>query len=167
MRTFRLTFALLVGLFLLPAGASAHGGGNGVHVDPGSPAGKQYSIPLSSARSETAGKHASSTNPPAFGQGVTPNGGGSGASTASPTSSSSTTSSSQHRQQLQSKPGWGPHGGGSGGPSNGATPSGTTQARVVARAAQVGQDAWLPLAGGGALVLLLGCGGGLALRRRL
>jgi hypothetical protein len=30
----------------------------------------------------------------------------------------------------------------------------------------VGGSTWLPLAGGGALVLLVGCGGGLALRRR-
>jgi hypothetical protein len=38
---------------------------------------------------------------------------------------------------------------------------------VAADVGHAGNDAWLPLAGGGALVLLLGCGGGLALRRRL
>ena len=46
----------------------------GVHVDPGSPAGKQYAIPISSARSETAGQTGSNVgdNPPAFGVGITP-----------------------------------------------------------------------------------------------
>src|ERR1700761_8477411 len=62
---------------LAPAQALAGGGpGGGVHVDPGSPAGKQYAIPIPSARSETSGQSGSSgsgsSNPPLFGVGVTP-----------------------------------------------------------------------------------------------
>src|ERR1700760_2092560 len=70
---------VLASLGLIAAGPALAAPGNGVHVDPGSPAGKQYAIPIPSARSETSGQKAGSgsgsTNPPLFGVGVTPSAG--------------------------------------------------------------------------------------------
>lgn len=39
--------------WLTPVAQAASNPGQGVHVDPGSPAGKQYAIPNTSARGET------------------------------------------------------------------------------------------------------------------
>ena len=57
----------------------------GVFVDPGSPAGKEYSVPLSDLRGAAAG-HAPVGNqsPPLFGVGVSPPGGTAAAPSASP-----------------------------------------------------------------------------------
>lgn len=53
----------------------------GVHVDPGSPAAKEYSIPLSTARGAPAG---SASSGQLFGAGITKGSGGSGSSGGSP-----------------------------------------------------------------------------------
>ena len=65
--------AVLGALVLLSAGAvPALALPPGVHVDPGSPAGKEYSFPLSVLRGAAGGKKASQgTSPPLFGVGIT------------------------------------------------------------------------------------------------
>lgn len=139
--------------------------GNGVHADPGSPAGKQYAIPIPTARSEAAGGQgaAGSANPPIFGVGVTPGG-------AAASAGGATTGTRAGR--------------GTGGRVNGRRGAGasTKQAQESAVDAQaagvsardpasqsnaVGGTSWLPLLGGGVLVLLIGGGGGFLLRRSL
>ena len=49
---------------------------DGVHVDPDSPAGKEYALPLDSARRE-ATPGVGGSNPPLFGAGISPAGGSS------------------------------------------------------------------------------------------
>src|SRR5436190_639289 len=59
-----------------PAAALADGSDDGVFVDPGSPSGKEYAIPIESARRDAAsGSHSASGDkpgkaPPLFGVGV-------------------------------------------------------------------------------------------------
>jgi hypothetical protein len=139
----------------------------GVHVDPGSPAGKQYQIPITSARGETAGQspNSSSGSTPTFGSGVTPSSSGASSTPTATTASPSGRASAAHRRAA-GRPGHAStHG------KNGATSAVTvtTQAnrQATTQSNQVGSGSWLPLAAGGALVLLLGCGGGLALKRRM
>jgi hypothetical protein len=128
----------------------------GVHIDPGSPAAKQYQIPINSARSEAAGKsNSNSSNPPLFGQGVTPSG-GSGAGGASAGSGSGGHAAAQHGRAAARQ-----HGVKESTPN---TASGIP-ASAPSTSGSSGSSAWLAL-GGGVLVLLLGGGGGLALRRR-
>jgi len=65
-------FPVLVLLFALgvPAPAAAE---RGVHVDPDSPAGKEYAIPLEQARSDAGGsKHSRSPQSSRFGAGIEP-----------------------------------------------------------------------------------------------
>jgi hypothetical protein len=144
--------------------------GNGVHVDPGSPAGKVYAIPIPSARSEAAGGQGASgsSNPPLFGVGVTPGG---AAASAGASSGGAATGTRAARK--------------TGGRFNGRRSPGAAStkrakrpglnAQVAAVPARdpssqsnaVGGTSWLPLLGGGALVLLIGGGGGFFLRRSL
>jgi hypothetical protein len=66
------------GTLALPSAAFAQD--PGVHFDSGSPAGKEYAIPLAEGRAEGAGttnQHAAANTP--FGVGITPPGGGGGA----------------------------------------------------------------------------------------
>jgi len=147
---------LLFVLLALPSAAIA--GGNpsaGVHVDPGSPAGKQYGFPVNSARGETsgAGKSGSaassggaSASPPLFGAGVTAPG-THASTTGTPTSPTTTT----HAGSTQTKP---------------SKPVSASLASHVVPS-NAGSDAWIPLVAGGLLVLALGTGAGLALKRRL
>ena len=138
----------------------------GVHVDPGSPAGKQYQIPIVGARSETAGGgSAGSADPPLFGVGVTPAAASAGTSTPS-----GATSSAAH----------GANSGSAGSHATGAThrhsssganlvASASTSSPAVSPASTggAGTNGWIALVAGGILVLALGGGGGLALRRRV
>lgn len=107
-----------------------------VHVDPGGPAGKQYTAPLGQARQQASGKEGSAGTPgsaeqaPPFGQGVQPPGDGGG--------------------------------NGNGGGGEGA---GSGSADGAAAASTDGGDPQTGLILGGALlVLLAGAGGGFALR---
>jgi hypothetical protein len=126
-----------------------------VHVDPGSPAGKEYAIPLESARREGAGggaqgsgdksgtgsgnKGASGSSPPLFGAGIS--------------------------QAKRHSSGGGGKNGGSGGSGGGdAAPN---AAKSVAARADDGGSASLRTAGIAALVLLVGGALGLGLRRAL
>jgi hypothetical protein len=81
-----------VAIFLL--GLLAVGGGiasaqdKGVHVDPNSPAGKEYALPLDSARREASGGASSGSSSgdsaPLFGAGISRGGGSSGGGASSP-----------------------------------------------------------------------------------
>jgi hypothetical protein len=68
---------VVISLALWPALAQADAGlPPGVHIDPGSPAAKEYVIPLSQARQTGAEGSSSSSAVPLFGAGIGPRGGG-------------------------------------------------------------------------------------------
>lgn len=145
----------------------------GVHVDPGSPAGKQYQIPISSARGETAGRSSGSKSgtAPTFGSGITssPSSSSSTSTSSSPTATTASPAagaSAPHRRAARRQAHAAAHG-----KRNAPTPAVTLTNRAsrasTTQANQVDSSSWLPLAAGGALVLLIGCGGGLALKRRM
>jgi hypothetical protein len=139
--------------------------GGGVHVDPNSPAGKQYVIPIVGARSQTSGGNSSSgASPPAFGVGITPDlhkAPGSATSTGSPAGRAHEKGGASSRKQRQSLTVSGAAGAG------GVPPSGPSSSSGGSAGGGSGNSDWLPLGAGGALVLLVGGGGGLALRRRI
>lgn len=133
----------------------------GVHVDPGSPAGKEYQIPVVGARSETAGgTQGQGGNPPLFGVGVTPATTASADSSAGrPTSSSSASrGATSHSTRTRT--------------AASSSPSGSKPVSAVAPpdpdgSAPAGGNGWIALVAGGLLVLVLGGGGGLLLRGRV
>jgi hypothetical protein len=143
--------AVVGALGLLPSAAL----GQGVTIDPGSPTGKEYAIPVEQARREAA--VGSRTDPiapsdrsaPLFGQGVTRDTRSSSGGDAAGTS-----------------------GGGSGtggsGTTSGDQPAGTSPlGQISPRPVNAGTSAApLALAAGGLGVLVLGGVAGLALRRR-
>lgn len=162
MRGFALSATLLVGA-LVPAQAVA--GSTqlppGVHVDPGSPAGKEYSIPTTDARSQAAGTQPpgpGQQKPPAFGAGVTPSSTGgashpsSGGNGHTSAQRPATSGSRGTRPRLQHR--------------NRPILAPSSYQRSAVGSGGAGGNAWLALAGGGGLVLVLGGAGGLALRRR-
>jgi hypothetical protein len=133
----------------------------GVHVDPSSPAGKQYAIPIATARTIAAGgqgQSSSNSNPdvPLFGVGVTP-----AAGRDARTAPAHTRGASRHAGSRAGRP---KAAGGS--PSASSTPPVLDSSIRRSAGAVAGSNAWLVLAGGGALVFVLGGAGGLALRRR-
>jgi hypothetical protein len=185
-----------------PTPALASGGlPPGVHVDPGSPAGKQYQIPIPSARNETAGATGGgNSNAPLFGVGITPSaaggappatagaassegggasggsgtgssgsrGGPSGSSAGSSGSGTAPSASASGSSSTSGAPASSHPTGSAGTPSPAASPPAAPLAgSASARADGVGGSSWLPLVAGGALVLVLGGGGGLALRLRV
>ncbi|MEO6857092.1 MAG: hypothetical protein ABI323_00665, partial [Solirubrobacteraceae bacterium] len=150
----------------LAIAAPAFAAGNGVHVDPGSPAGKQYAIPIPAARSMAAGGQGAtgSANPPLFGVGVTPGGVAAmtGASSTGARAARSTGGRSNARRRAGAaqtkrakRSGLGPQA------------AGVAARDPSSQSNAVGGTSWLPLLGGGALVLLIGGGGGFLLRRSL
>jgi hypothetical protein len=176
--------AVLTGLLAAAVAAPALAGAAtspGVHVDPGSPAGKQYQIPISTARGETAGRSSGSKSgtAPTFGSGITsaPSSSSSTSTSSSPTAATAapaTRASAPHRRAARRKAHAVAHGkrsASSHAKRNAPTPAVTLTNRAsrnaTTQANQVGSSSWLPLAAGGALVLLIGCGGGLALKRRM
>jgi hypothetical protein len=162
--------AVLTSFTLATAGPAMAGSGNGVHVDPGSPAGKQYAIPIPSARSETSGPNgaAGSANPPLFGVGVTPGGaaatGGASGTTAN-SSGTATGGSTRARAESAARRRSVSHRKRTG--SAATTPIVRSSDHTSPVSNAVGGTSWLPLLGGGALVLLIGGGGGFFLRRSL
>jgi hypothetical protein len=94
-----------VGL-LLPGPALAQDPGGGVTVDPNSPSGTEYDIPVEKARRETDGKKKKSSvkaggqSAPLFGEGVEPN---SSTTPAPTTQSSQSQSSSQEAAEKKAK----------------------------------------------------------------
>jgi hypothetical protein len=165
----RVAAAAIAAFFALLAPSVALAGGSGsagVHQDPGSPSQHQYVIPVAAARGEThGGKH--SGGPQLFGSGVTPgsssNSGSSSGSGSSGGSGSNAAKAKAKAKAHKAKTGTTGHNtpryalaSSSGRPPSGPSSSGGD-----------GGSGWVPLAAGGALVLVLGCGGGFALRRRI
>ena len=157
------TIGLIVAVALLVgAGTAVAANPPGVHVDPNSPAGRQYAFPISSARSETAGQTGSQagSNAPAFGVGITPS--GSSASSTSPTARARVTRPAHRRTRRRTKLAASQT---SGGPTSGS--GGGSLPVSASTASTAGSGGWVALVIGGALVLVLGGAGGFALRRRL
>ena len=135
----------------------------GVHADPGSPAEKEYVLPLNQARSTGAEDSSHSSSPHLFGAGIKPTGGGGSASGSG---------------RGGSQPGDGDHAGRSGGRTR-AAHSVTGGARANATADSTLPDAVLrasrsqgssgngslfALIGGGLAILVVGAFGGTVLR---
>jgi hypothetical protein len=145
-----------------PAALAANGPSPGVHVDPGSPAGKQYSFPIATTRGETSGRpsSASATAPPPFGAGVRPARAPATAPAPRPTASKRRASAGHPRSGHRRG---GAHRGRGTRRAAAATPAAAP--KPTTQTSGVGGSSWMPLTAGGVLVLLLGGGGGLALRR--
>jgi len=139
----------------------------GVHVDPGSPAGKEYQIPITAARGQVAGGSSSnSANPPLFGVGVTPPPSGpssSGVAAHARHSAGAGSLGSRHTGgRSRSSPSNAPVSGAGSEASDrlsSAAPAGSSSSAP-------GGSGWIALVAGGLLVLVLGGGGGLAIRQR-
>jgi hypothetical protein len=163
---------LVVGLMLSvsqAALASPPGLQSGVHVDPGSPAGKEYQFPVVGARGETAGgAQGQGGNPPLFGVGVTP-----AVADATPAAHATETSTSRatgagvagskstraRRAHTHPKPQTVVSS------SPAADPTPAVDPPVAGGSA--GGSGWIALVAGGLLVLVLGGGGGFLLRQRV
>lgn len=127
----------------------------GVHVDPGSPAAKQYALPLNQARQTGAGPtghEGSSANVP-FGAGIKPPGAGGSSHPGSGTG------------QAMGRGGTlGPHGANAAGrPST--LPSAVLRASSSQTGSAGGDGSILALLGGGVAILILGGFGGALMRR--
>jgi hypothetical protein len=124
----------------------------GVHVDPGSPAAKEYALPLNQARSTGAGSTASGASEPAFGAGIKPPGsGGAGGSGSRPHDGRSPgrgASESRSRDAIGTAP---------------ALPA-AVQRAVNAQDSSGGAGSLPALIGGGVAILVLGGFGGTVLR---
>jgi hypothetical protein len=172
-------FALAVAIasaMLAPGAVRAQSLPPGVHLDPGSPAGHEYQIPIPSARSETAGgtpgrPGAGGSSPPLFGVGITPAAAGS----SSPRSGSASSGGSGKaanaggggsRPSHTAAAGAAAPGGGGDPPSPGAASAPTAPRVLRSAVSHAGGSSWVALVIGGVLVLVLGGGGGLALGRR-
>jgi len=153
-------WAILAALCWAPAPASAASDIGVVHVDPGSPSGKQYAIPLTQARRDAGGQGAApatagDTSAPAFGAGIKPS--RSAASAAHGARTGAVRSGGAHqgsgrgsgRELLRAQTGH---------------PAAPATVRAAINAGN-GDTAMPVLLGGGAAVLLLGGVGGLAARR--
>lgn len=145
------TKLLAVAMAVLGVGATAVAPASalepGVHVDPGSPAAKEYALPLSQARQTGGGSTSAGASETPFGAGISPpTSGGSGGSGAA---------GSRSRK------------GGSSPSAQPVAPGRISPAvrRAVAGADSAGGGASLPaLIGGGVAILVLGGFGGTVLR---
>lgn len=167
-----ITPAVITAVLAIAAPAAAAAGDGlepGVHVDPGSPAGKEYQFPIPATRSETSGRQGSSgtgrsQNPPLFGVGITPpSGPPSAAGSGSGSSSRSLSARRSRRSDAVSAARRGSVGDTRA--HEGSAPASASFAGSPASGG-VGGSGWIPLVVGGALVLILGGGGGLVLKRR-
>jgi hypothetical protein len=154
-RSYAIVLSLLGVLALLaPAAAGAASGDEpGVHVDPDSPAGKEYAIPLERARQEATGT----------GRSNRAGGPASGGSASGTTGTSGTTGIAGKAplfgEGIQSGQGGGGFGGGPGSGRNGPAAAASTGGN--------GASERLTLAGLTGAVLVLGAAAGLLLRRTL
>lgn len=157
--------AAILSVVVAPVALAANGPSSGVHIDPGSPAGKQYSVPIAVARGEASGQPPGrgSASPPSFGAGVqaattpavgTPRSNPRRATASRQPRQASRRRSTRRQPRVHRSPA-------------AVTPKPTHSAGYPVQPERVGQSSWMPLIAGGLLVLLLGGGGGLALRRRL
>jgi hypothetical protein len=163
----RVATVAVTGFFVLLVPGTALAQGRlppGVHVSPGSPTQHQYVIPVTAARAEANGGHrgsGSGSGSQLFGNGIKP-----GLSSSSSSSGGSATQNAKAKAKakaLAAKPTKkGLHTPSYALASSGRPPSGPGSA-----GSGDGGGGWVPLVAGGALVLVLGCGGGFALRRRV
>jgi hypothetical protein len=139
----------------------------GVHIDPGSPAAKEYAIPLSKAREGGGGGGSSGTEAALFGAGITPptSGSGHGGGTHG---SGSRGGSSPHGSSGTGAGGPAASGGGAGtgGAGGAGSGPGSPPASVLHDAgdSSAGGSSVLVLIGGGVAVLVLAGFGGTVLR---
>ena len=153
----------LIPLFLAavaapPAGAQQ----DGVFVDPESPAGKEYAVPLDQARGEASGQVGSASgNAALFGEGIEPAGGGSAASRNGDRAGKPGTGS--RKGEGDSRQGEGESREGDAAPS----PAGVGQSSAAIEAAAADGSNGLLIAGIAAAVLVGGLLAGFGLRRLL
>ena len=155
----RLALAALVLLVVAPSAVAQD---DGVFVDPDSPAGKEYAVPIDQARGEAAGGgNGPAGEEPLFGQGIEPAGGGPG--------NREGVHGAREKGQEASKrgePGTDQQGdAGDGHPSQSSSDLGQSPAAIEAAAAD-GSNGLLT-AGIAAAVLAAGLLGGFGLRRLL
>jgi hypothetical protein len=151
------TFGLLALWLALSPGTAAAELEPGVHVDPGSPAAKEYVLPLNHARQTGTGPSSGNGAAPLFGAGITPPGGGSGGGSGGTTSGGHGARAGTHAAGKSS----GSHGAGGGAPAP-LPPAVLRDSRPPG--ASAGSGSLLALVGGGLAVLVLGAFGGTVLR---
>jgi hypothetical protein len=142
----------------------------GVHVDPGSPAGKEYQIPVVGARTEAAGgTQGQGGSPPLFGVGVTPSTASANSSNGQPvTAASGSPAGSSKTTRTAGDPNTRTHTVASSSPTgNGSLPAVVSRDPAGSGSPAAGGSGWIALVAGGLLVLVLGGGGGLLLRQRV
>jgi len=165
----RCTLTICLVLAALAAPGSAYAGGSGlqpgVHLDPGSPASKEYQIPLESARNEASGSGSQAA--PLFGAGITPPSGPSSTNTGAGSPATRRRAGGRASDRARPAPSRGRR-------AHASHPAAGTRALLDAPASgsalgqgPAGSGGWLALIAGGAVVLVLGGGGGLLVRRRI
>jgi hypothetical protein len=133
----------------------------GVHIDPGSPAAKEYALPLNQARQTGAESTSARSSETPFGAGIKPPGsGGSGGSGASDGAGAKDGSGSAPRGTPAHE---GDSGQGAAGASGAQLPSAVRRAVEGQRTGE-GSDSLPVLIGGGVAILVLGAFGGTVLR---
>jgi LPXTG-motif cell wall-anchored protein len=154
--------AAVVGLSLLAPAPAAAQTQQGVFVDPNSPAGKEYAIPVEQARRDAA--HGSNRQPveagdrsaPLFGEGVMPDHSGSSSGASGGNTGRGTGGGAKESDRTESLAK-------SLGPTSAIRPRNGLTAGAATADSSAGA---LAFAGGGVAVLLLGGMAGLVLRRR-
>jgi hypothetical protein len=147
------TFAMLAISCLAVSAQAATGLEPGVHPDPGSPAAKEYALPLNQARQVGGGggDHASSGSAALFGAGIKPPGSG-GSGQADPRAGGT--------QRSTRRDASGPA------PSDQSSPVPAIVLRAArSQASSSGSGSILALLGGGVAILVLGAFGGTVMRR--
>jgi hypothetical protein len=147
--------AVLATCLVTPA-AAAPGLEPGVHLDPGSPAVKEYVLPLNQARqtgSASSSKRGSSTAP--FGAGITPPNGGAGAGSQPSTTTRVGSHTAGHAH--------GKHVAGAAAPAPVPIPSSVLRAARSENSSD-GSGSLFALLGGGLAILVIGGFGGTVLR---
>jgi hypothetical protein len=123
----------------------------GVHIDPGSPAAKEYALPLNQARQTGVAPRGGSSGPAPFGAGIRPPGGSGGG----PSNSGSAGSGVSPKSGVS--------------PANASRTKATIPAVVLRSASEPtssgGDGSILALIGGGVAILVLGGFGGMVMRR--
>lgn len=159
------------------SGSGQQGPAQGDQVNPGSPAGQEYVIPIPAARNEAAGGAPSRSGGGSTGAGGTGGLAGGGSVTGggsaplfgigvTPTSRGAGVSQASNRRSANGRAG-----GRDRGTKHGSTGTSSASRPVslasVTHPGPAGGDGWLALVGGGLLVLAVGGGAGIVVRRRL
>lgn len=131
----------------------------GVHIDPGSPAAKEYALPVSQARKENEGGGSEGTHEQLFGAGIKP------PSSGTPRGGSRPRTTGARRGAHIGAGASSSHAGGAGASSATPTPPPALVRRVAdGRSSPGGGSSLLVLLGGGVVVLALGAFAGVVLR---